>query len=412
MKTLLPLSFVLLGILMMIFQDTPEFIAIMNMLFGGNPSLAPPPWWVENRLYFIVGFILLLLYHYRSIWNHYRALISIYSDTESSKKSPPVSAQQASYIFLQDKAIIMTQWLIEQSQNGMLKLDYRKGPDPWSVSLSGKESSSTEANQNTINRLFKDKRQLHIAAQSSDPQPEFKQTADLLFKRVKSDAQPLLQTNPKPLFAWLVFIALIVEIPFLNALYTNKPGMLAAHLGVLTFTAAGTFGFRRLLPFLFTDFKILALAGLLLILLIAGFPNYMLITAGLTGPFFEITLYLEIAVILLVLIHNPPLLPKDKTLLTAIVAFKKHLEDEKTMIKAQELQWIIGLQVHADIFNRNKTSHQVDIPTWLSGDEEEPRWLLARLFNTLTPGVRKAIYGETKSSSGSMRSGSNTRAGV
>jgi len=316
------IGFILLIQLMLVFQDTPEFQQAMKFLVSGDPSFTLPAIWMDNRAYAISGIILFLLFHYRSSLHRYKTAVQTYDIKHLQPIKPALSPQLASYIFLQDRSLIMVIWLIKWCQAGVLKLHYGKLPHPWSVSRKEGASCDTNLDQQMLEILFRDKNSITIRNIGNMPHPDVSVVAGKLFDQTKSEAKKYLPTQTRiAIMAWLVFIALLIEISFLQAHNpSHLPGQLFLQFGLAVFVAGGTILACRLLPSLFTDLWWVALLLISFGLLIATLPHYM--ASSISPPYFEMTVYFNVVVILGILFHQAPLVTQNITLLKNIIGYK------------------------------------------------------------------------------------------
>lgn len=399
-------GFVLLVFTMLVFQDTPEFRLIMRFLVSGNPVLAPPAIWSEIRPFLIGALLFFLLIHYRPSLMRYGAAGRIYANQQPLTQKPVIAPEQAGYIFLRDPEVLMGIRLIQWCQTGLVKLHHGDSPHPWSVSKTA-VTADNKVDRRLLETLFKDNNVVTIKERGGSPHPTIRPVTDDLLHQIQAETQPYLPPQSGAALAWLVLLALWIEIPFLHSFNPDLiPGQFFLHFGFAAFTGLVTAGVSRAFPLFFTDGKNFALIAVLFGLFLVVMVRDM--TSAITAPYLEITLYIDAATILAVLIQQAPSIPKDPELLKAIVGYKNHLQSKQTTLTEQDLPWLIALRIGTGLYNDPNLNYQKSNPNWLDGDDEDPRKLLGGNPNSLMRQLGLAINGRMKTSGHSHHQSSNS----
>jgi hypothetical protein len=221
-KNIQTIAFFIIIYLVLAYHDTDVFQGAMKFLFASDKSKVPDDFWLENRMWILGCAITLLVFYFQSAWLNYKVLINSYQNTAIMSVKPPLSAQQANYIYLQNKVSSVSLWLIELCQAGAITLHYEKGVAPWSVSKNEKTSKISEFDRKLLTDLFGSNHHIRIKAIISEPVPEFQNLATQLYEQIKNNNQNFMLKKTGSFLAWLFLSILFIEIPFLNALYPRK----------------------------------------------------------------------------------------------------------------------------------------------------------------------------------------------
>lgn len=379
------------------YNDTDEFQSVMKFIFGSSPY-SPSPYWLENRLFILGGICLLLILLYQSVWTAYKQLIHIYRNSPVMSTKPPLTAQQASYIYLKNDALCVSLWLIELCQSGVLSLDYNKDLTLWSVSRNVGMRPASDSDQKLLNNLFKNDDIKEIQDVLYDPDPQFEQLSKTLISEIKSNTEHLMKTTTSSFFSWMILVAFLIELAFFNNFYPGNPGLLAIGTMISISTAAVVYAFCSHLPSFFTGNQGMPflIVGFLLIITIAihwgGLDIYHSV------PYLSTYFYPDMMAAIAAATAGIPSLPKEPFLLSQIIAYLKHLEAMKPPFRETDLPWIIGLDA-VFIFSNLKVNFKNNRkPDWLKNNEEDTQELIQILHETLVTDVNHAINGRQRSS--------------
>lgn len=381
-----------------IYNDTDEFQSIMKFIFG-SASYSPTENWVEDRELFLSGIIILLLFYYQSVWRSYGKLIEVYRNSPLTSTKPSLSAQQASYLYLQNNSLNLSTWLVELCLSGVLTLHYKKGVDPWSISRNSWKLPASESDKKLLDIMFKNEEIKAIKDFSYDPDPQFEQVSKTLYKKIKKDNQHLLQKKNSSFIAWLLVILFICELPFINTLYPDSPGLVAIGIMLSLSTGFAVYAICYQLPSFYNNKKASAYLLISIAIIITGVFHWGGLDIYDSVPWFPTYIFVEIMVVIAVAVYAIPQLPDSIYLLSQVVGYQKYLQETKNPLKEDDIPWIIGLDT-ISVFS----SIQVDfkdntLPEWLKSEEHDVKKLMQIFHETFTTSVNSAINGKNKSSS-------------
>jgi len=350
--------------------------------------------WYEHRLLFIGVLVVLLILSYKSVWDSYKKWFRLHRETPFSSNKPPLTTLQASYLYSQQEPLCFTAWLVQACRSGALTLHCHKGPYPWSISKNMLRTSASSLDQQLLDILFRDGNELGIHPVSSKPNPKFENAFRNIIGHIKEDTADLIQPKPISIPAWILLLALLMEMPFLNglgALVYTIPAF-----GLVAFSAVILFALCKSLPVLLGGKNVLLWAAITIFLSIGVIVHWGFLGASFTGPYFILYFYPEVVAAIGVLVVTAPSLPKDMNLLMQILGYRKYLAQKSYPTKEHELEWTLGLNLHADIFDNDPDYQDDQLPQWLIADESEPKKVIQRLHLELPGSIKSAIYGESE----------------
>lgn len=412
MKKIVWFVFIALSIYgLTVFDDTDEFqqgIKFLVRLIQSTHSFTLPFFWVENRMLIWGIIISFLLLYYRSVWTSFQLLNSIYKNSATIAQKPTLSVQQANYLYLQDKVSSVAVWLIQLCEQGVLTLHHGKGTNPWSISKNTIRKVSSDFDQQLLNNLFQSKNKLPIKDSCSDPDPEFRKLSDCLFQKVALENSHLVKKKTSSFLLWLVLAAMLIEIPFVSAIYSNTPGLVFITLFLVVSTAFVIYFFISLFQEFYNGHFLMVCLIMFIPILIVGISHWgVLGIGGDSGYYFYISFYPEIVVAIAIFVRFSPLLPKDNHLLSHIIAYKNHLQQSQTAISESNISWAIGLQVHSGFYSEKLGYHENQLPIWIESKEEDVQKVMISLHSTFISSINSAVNGEHKSKHRSRRSSSH-----
>jgi hypothetical protein len=388
------------------FDDTEEFqqtiIAFVRLIQSAQ-GFALPPLWLENRMFAWGVTVVVLLWHYRSVWASYRSLFSAYKSRTSIAQKPALSLQQANYLYLQNRVPSLVVWLIQLCEAGVLTLHYKKGINPWSISRNSTEQPSPEFDRQLLNDLFLSKDKLVIKASISDPNPLFRKLSDHLYSNIESDNGFLAKERCTSLTAWLVLACMLIEVPFVSAFYTDIPALIVIVLCFVVATAVVVYTIMSQLQGFFSGHAMETLFALFIPLLVLAILHWGFLGMGSTQYYFFIPFYPEVVVAIAVLVRFAPVFPKDQFLLSHILAYRNHLQHSKTAITEADIPWTIGLQVNSGLFAQHWNYQASRLPPWIDTEEEDVQKVMRDLHMSFGSSVSSAVYGKHKAKLRSRR---------
>jgi hypothetical protein len=398
---------VLVHFLTLKYHNTDAFQASMKFLFNPDASLALPIYWQENRMLFLGALVVALFLCYLPVWSSYKNLIQIYRHSPEKKSKPSLSALQGSYFYRQNKTMCLLTWLIDLCRRNALSLHYEKGVYPWSVSRVPRSKGSL-FEQQLLDILFQEKDQIPLKASFSDPEPNVKEVAEKLYVFIKAENSHFFQPQKSSLLAWLVLFGLVAEIPFFVAGQASMtPGTLVFTLFSATIISGPIYVFCDELPLFFSELKIISYFKLIAASMFVLFGQWLLFTSNVAASYWATALYPNLVVVLIVMVHKVPFLPKSNFMLSQIIGYQKYLGHDGYQIKEEDLPWTMGLGVHTDIIANPLCYGEQEMPEWIQTNEDDVQFLVKTLHQTLGPHLSKAINGEMKSKKDLSRSRNN-----
>ncbi len=206
-----------------------------------------------------------------------------------------------------------------------------------------------------------------------------------------------MQAKTQSFIFWICLIALLGEIPFLNALYPNLPGLLPISVALIAatgfFVYTVVFCLTRLysithpISLLLLTFGALVLTGIHWGLLSGRSVDYMFV-------FF----YPELVVAMAIAANSIPKLPQNMDLLRHLIGYRNNLIFKKEGITADDLLWTIGLAIQSGLNYRASSS-----PNWLKSQSTDLQQQIDRLHTDFVASIHIAIHGVPKRSHGSLR---------
>ena len=389
-----------------IYNDTDEFQNVMKFIFGYSPY-SPPAYWLENRLFIMGVLCILLILLYQSKWSAYKQLIRIYKNSPIMSTKPPLSAQQASYIYLKNDALCVSVWLIELCQSGVLNLHYQKNLNLWTVSRNIGMLPASDFDKKLLTDLFKDNDVKKIDDVLYDPDPQFEHLSKTLINEIKSNTNHIMQTKTTSFFGWMILIVFLIELSFFNSLTPNNPGLMAIATMMSLSTAALIYTFCSHLPSFFTGNQGMPFVHVVMLLIITIAIHWGGLEIHHSVPYLSTYFYPDMVAAIAVAAAGMPSLPKEPFLLSQIIGYLKHLEAMKPPFRESDLAWIIGLDA-VFIFSYLKINFKDNRkPNWLKNNEEDVHKLIQILHGTLVTDVNHAINGRPRKSSFSHSSSSH-----
>jgi hypothetical protein len=398
-RLLIPLAFALFFYLINRYQDTVAFQSVMAFLFNPEKGLALPLFWQNNRMIFLGGMAALAAASYQPTWKLYINLIDIYRKSPEKNSKPRIVPLQAAYLYQQNKVASMTAWLIGQCCLGTLALRYRKGTAPWSF-RKAKPCKTGSEDKELLSMLFQADDILNLKPSFSDPHPDVLQTAEKLTNILKGTYGPLFHKRQSGLLVWMLLTVCIVELPFFMAsLDHNMSAILPITIFFTIICVAPAYVFAYLLTDFFNGPRGMAMGLLLLSIVFVLFGQFLLFSSSSTAPYWESSLYPNIAAIMITLLYLAPLLPKDTSLLSHIVSYRKHLGRAGYEIQEEDLPWTVGLGAHSGLLEGSFHYGGKKIPEWLQrSSEDDVQVLMKKLHQSFMTDVNSAIYGKMKRS--------------
>lgn len=390
------LLLIIVAYLLISYADTEEFQSLMDALFIGATPFIPEQYWLEERLLVIRAIVLLLIAYYFTTWVSYKNLIKIYNSKSPLPTKPTLTVQQANYIYLQDKLTTLKVWILDCCQNNFLNLHYKKSINPWTLKRNPAKIPPYEFEQKLIDTLFADESEKNIRDNYSDPDQQFEQLANTLFRHTQTNNSHLMRTKSSSFFAWLILIILFIEIPFLNNFFPDVPAMIMLSLVMTASTALFIYGISYNLQSYFNNSRLIAYFITALFLFIAVIIHYFILKDLFNMSYFTVQFYLDIVVSIAILVAKCPLLPKDSYFLEQIIGYQNYLQNKQDGIDENELIWALALDADINLFkNYNNNKY----PGWLVSYDDRVKVVIPELQESLSTSLKNAIYGIRKQKS-------------
>ncbi len=354
--------------------------------------------WYENRMAILCALIILLILFYKSVWVSYGKILTLYRGTYFSETKPPLTAPQASYIYSQHGTSSFLACLIQACQSGTLKLQYKKNrTTPWYIALNKTATPNASWDQELLDILFSDDTKINIeGAFSADPNPIIKRTCKKFIKHIRTDTSDLLHYKPTSLPAWVLLVALLSEMPYLNGLGSNDSMFYIFTAPFLVIIIALLiFGLRKLLPLFVPNAMSLTIAtmGIAIATAVAILFHRMLVQE-LAAPYFTLYLYPELVTAIGVLVFTAPVIPKDINLLAQSFGYQACIGQASYPIKEQDLPWTVGLETH--LFGDKLEYQENQLPEWLDTDERDIQKMIICLHQEFPSTIKRAIFGQSR----------------
>lgn len=397
-KSLIIFPFMLIFYLILIYHDTALFQSTLKFLFNPDKNIALPEFFQDYRMIIIGTLFLVLVFFYKSIWISYKLLIKTYRESPENPRKPALSIHQLTYLYSPDKGRSFLVWIIELCQQGVLSIYFKKGDfHPWSIKREKNENKLSEFDQQLVSDLFEERDILPLMPSLSNPNPIVETVASKLYKHIKSETAHLSLSRKSSLPAWFLYLILIFEIPFYNALYPNNPGMIVFAIFSTIFFVLPFYVFARQLSALATGSLLskITLSGTVFFALI---PQFFIFNKP-DLSYFSTAFIPGLTAALIVLIYNLPLSLKDNSLLSQIIGYKKYLSKDTSPFGENDILWTLGLDIHTDLIGESFRYKEAKIPRWFKSPKEDVQFLMKILHQTFYQSINKTIYGEMKSSS-------------
>lgn len=382
--------------LVMAYHDTAVFQDSMEFLFSPPPSMAAPLFWQEYRLWFLGGLFLLLVACYIPVWVSARSLIRIYRDSPANPERPGLSALQAGFLYSRSQSDSMAVWLIERCLEGSLALHCDLGRYyAWSVTRGQGTERLSDADAELMGMIFERKETVLLRPALSDSNPPVRDASARLFRRVRSANEGYFKPRRSSFLAWLIFVALLAEIPSYNALDQNQPGMIALALFCAAAFAVPFYSACRQLPSLVTG----SIGAMILVSASAAFALVvpLIVFSGKGQHYMAIGLLPALVAAVAVSVYRLPLALKDESLLPKIIGYRRALGQANSPYEEEDIAWHLALGVHTDIVDTSSGYARENLPAWLTSSEDDAQGVMRSLHQTLPRSVTKAIYGEKTS---------------
>lgn len=379
------------------YHDREGFQAALKLLFDPGPEWAPPPVWQAWRLPAGALLIALVAVRYGAVWSGYREAVRLHRSAWETSQAPAASPVLAAYVYRQDPVACFVAWLVLRCREGALALRHTDGARPWTL-VRGAQPARSAPDRTVVDTLFRSSDSVEVRAILSDPQPDVRDAVAALHATVRGETRDVFRPRPGVWLALVLVAATLAEIPpHLASLPDVVPGALA----LIGFCAA----LYGLLAYVACDQLPLLVDGPSLVarLRVGGAAVFFLIghvfAAGPLGAdvYASSAVLPALAVTLLVVVWRAPRLPREGTLLSAIVGYRKHLGSAARDTAAEDLPWTLGLGVHADLFGGTFRYAGGSPPDWLLTAGGDPQEVLRLLHQTLAENVREATHGKIRS---------------
>jgi hypothetical protein len=369
----------------------------MRFLFSPKSEHALPQIWQDYRILVIVGVFVLLLLFYKKVFLNYLRFSNILQGCEVLDVRPQTPLIQAAYYFQQDKVRCLLAWIMELCEQGGLTLHYVKGAFPWALGFDGTAKISS-IDRERIKALFVKGNSVMLKAWMKAPNSELQSLAYDLYDEVKKKGKGQRSSIKGSWLAWMILIALIVEIPFFSA---SLEGEHVALLPVVVFatllTAIPAYVFSYTYSLLFTESRVM---GYFMMAVSFMFPligiAVMFSADRFSGLYLPAALFPGLALCCVILVIKQPVLPQDESVLAQIFGYRKYLAREGYRIGEEDLPWTISLGVHSDMIANEFSYAEQDFPFWLKTVDPDVPAVIKLLHQTLQRGLNEAVNGEMK----------------
>jgi len=386
------------------YQDTDSFQNAMKFLIDPDADMALPLFWQNNRMLFFGIAILIVLYYYKPVWLTYRSLIGVYRKGSEQQKEPDVSVLQGSYFYQQDKTVSLMTFLIDLCRRGVLILSYAGRKQLWSISrVSGTMEGKMESSEiEIVDKLFQNRKKIKMKASLSDPDPDVRQAAEELFKKLKEDNRQFSREKKSLMPVVVFFLAVSAELPFYIASQSSQmPAVFFITLVSAVLAAIPAYVFYKDFPAYFNEpelpvfIKLFIAFVVVLISLLYIFSN----RHGI-APYWSIALYPDLAAVIMVSVYTVPMLPKDHHLLQQIIGYRRFLYYHDYPIKEENLLWSLALGLHTGFIKNTFVYEEETVPEWIHLEDSEEeigvQKLMKRLYQALPVQISQAVNGEVR----------------